>query len=191
MPQPFVVIEGIDGVGKSTVARALAEYVHGKYIETPWAPFDAIRQQVDDLRDLNVRFHYYLSAVIGAGPIIRELTQHQPVICSRYIYSTLAYHRAMGVCVDYLDLDKLPITKPSIAFLLTATEEVRCERIANREIVTVWDQKMQADAAFRLRVQEEYSRFRLTAINTSGRTVADTARELASLAFHPNEGIGT
>lgn len=183
MVHPFVVIEGIDGVGKSTIARALAEHIHGKYIETPWPPFDRIRDEVDDLKDLDVRFYFYVSAVIGVTPIIRECTKHQPVVCSRYIYSTLAYHRAMGVCVDYLDLSKLPLVEPTCAFLLVATEGIRSERLVRRGAVSIWDRKIGEDEKYRLRVQEGFQSFGLLKVDTSGKTVAEVVGELAHHIF--------
>lgn len=39
---PFIVIEGIDGTGKTSVARELAIMIDGKYLSTPVPPFDAL-----------------------------------------------------------------------------------------------------------------------------------------------------
>ena len=44
---PFIAIEGIDGVGKSTCAKLLAEKMSAYYYKTPSGIFEKVRTTID------------------------------------------------------------------------------------------------------------------------------------------------
>ena len=52
----LIVLDGIDGTGKTTVARKLAAALHAKYLRTPPPDFDAIRPRVDQQASIETRF---------------------------------------------------------------------------------------------------------------------------------------
>lgn len=167
-------MEGLDGVGKSTCAKHLAKRINGKYVATPMHPFNTIRDGVDQLNDLTTRFHYYLSAIIGASSIIEQSLTTHPVVCDRYVYSTIAYHRAMGVSVGHINLDLLPICVPTCTFLLTANDEIRAKRIQIRENRnTQWDDIFVNDHALLNCVKKEFSKFTMIEIDTAHLLVED------------------
>jgi len=133
----FVAIEGVDGVGKTTLARRLEKDFGYKYVYPVPSPYDLIRKQVEGLGDIEARFWYYLA---GNVTLQRELKQMiglgTRVVLDRYIYSTMASHQAMGATVDCVELSKVPYMVPSLAILLTCAPEIRNIRIVSRGLET-------------------------------------------------------
>jgi len=175
---PFIVLEGIDGVGKTTVARLLADQLDAEYVSTPTNPFSQIRLSIENMREINVRFHYYLCAVICSAPAIRKLLVQKPVVCDRYIASTIAYHRAMEVEMNHIDLQNLPIVAPSHAFLLVANDETRKKRIADREVPSAHDYVLERDHSLLKRVELEFYRLDLSIIDTSNSTPCEVVTRI-------------
>ena len=93
----FILLEGGDGVGKSSCAIEIAKAINGIYYKTPPPIFDSLRQPIDDTKDYSLRFYYYLTGVIYSSKEISELLKTTHVVCDRYLYTTIAYHEALGV----------------------------------------------------------------------------------------------
>jgi thymidylate kinase len=129
----FYAIEGLDGVGKSTVADLLCQ---GGYLvfKTPTPELESLRK-IFDKRDIKIRFAFYLLSVIHADHKIKKANIEVEKVCDRYLLSTIAAHEAMGLSTNFL-LNLRPffekISSPSATFLLTADEEVRKDRLFNR-----------------------------------------------------------
>ena len=51
----FIVIEGLDGSGKSTVSKYLAEKLNAKLLTTPGAGFKEVRKQLDTVFEHNTK----------------------------------------------------------------------------------------------------------------------------------------
>src|SRR3989339_2238673 len=96
----LVVIEGVDAVGKTTIARMLEDAFGYTYLYTPQAPFNVVRTLVEEMEDINTRFFYYLSSVIGVQPQLKSmLSSGKKVVIDRYIHSTIAMHTVLGAQV--------------------------------------------------------------------------------------------
>src|SRR5882762_7072766 len=113
----FIVLEGIDGAGKSTVSRRLAKAIGAKLYRTPPPGFSATRRIIDADAELPSRFLFYLSSVVYASEAIRKLIRQQHVVCDRYLVTTVAYHRAMGLALD-LNLQNFNLIEPDFTFFL-------------------------------------------------------------------------
>lgn len=133
----FVVIEGVDGVGKTTLARRFEKDFGYKYVYPVPSPYDLIRKQVEGLGDVEARFWYYLAGNVTLQRELRKIiASGMRVILDRYIYSTMASHRAMGATVDCIELSKVPYMVPGLAILLTCASQVRNMRIVSRGLET-------------------------------------------------------
>ena len=56
---PFIVIDGIDGVGKTTVAKMLVRQTGACYYKTPSGIFEKMRLDIDVDGDNESKFFFY------------------------------------------------------------------------------------------------------------------------------------
>lgn len=183
---PFVCIEGVDGVGKTTIALKLAAKLGAVYYKTPSPPFDLIRSQIDSAADPRTRFLYYLSSVAHASSEILQLLDRSPVVCDRYIYSTVAYH----VCMEDTLRRWLPVgvfLKPDLSVLLTADQPTRIARLAARG-PNGFDAQVESNHEFLAKVQDEFLKFDFCLVDTSrvsiDEVVAKVVARLTEMEVH-------
>ena len=130
----FVVVEGLDGVGKTTLAKFLQDKLGYIYMYSLPQRFIDLRHELLASANGHVQFLYYLSGVVAVQDELREhLKQGNRVVMDRYIYTTLAYHQALRVDTTFVSLEKLPIIWPDRCILLIASEETRLERLYRRK----------------------------------------------------------
>ena len=139
----FIVIEGVDGTGKSTVTASLAEMLGARAIKTPLPPMLEQRRYYDEEVSPLARFLFYLNGNIVVSDLVRQLLEDTDVVCDRYLDSTICFHKAMGVDTSFVDFAKLPILKPDHCFCLQADEPVRISRIATRGMSSDTDGKLE------------------------------------------------
>lgn len=137
----FVAIDGLDGVGKTTLTKNIARYYGGIATDTPGVALRPVLNSV--LAGLGnhqtARCLFYAASVLVAGHNARALADTgQFVIMDRYWLSTIAYARARGVSVDLSALEST-IPVPDLTVLLTCDEAERRRRLANRLINTAED----------------------------------------------------
>jgi dTMP kinase len=91
---PFVVVEGLDGVGKSTLARGLAHALDAELLSTPPSSLGDVRAAADTAfaRCPDAMELFYAATVAAASCDIRRiLCGGRPVVLDRYLLSTLVY----------------------------------------------------------------------------------------------------
>lgn len=128
----FIAIEGIDGTGKSTLAKLLASSLNAIYIKTPLPQLDKVRHHYDNCGDIVARYLYYLSTVKLASNVINGLLENSSVVCDRYLLSTLCNHRAAGVNTQCVNVTDLNIRQPDYYICLVADENIRRQRLSAR-----------------------------------------------------------
>jgi len=126
----FIVMEGIMGSGKTTLAKMLAEKLNGVYYNTPTS-FLEMRPVADKSLSLEARYYFYLSLNLQVSSEVRELLKEKPVICDKYIWSTYCYHKILGLNLSCFP--KLDIIMPDFCFLIFCENGIRLERISKRD----------------------------------------------------------
>jgi len=133
----FITLEGLHGVGKSTVADMLADRLQGAVL-VPTIPreLQTARRFVDNSADVNARYLFYLSAVSIAADQVRALGEAgRIVIAESFIHRTVAFHAGMGASA-LVDLPSLRVPTPDLNFYLHCDDTVRRQRLLGRNAST-------------------------------------------------------
>lgn len=176
----LITLEGIDGTGKSSAAKLLADELGFSFMATPGEEFIALRHIA--ARNKFSAYHYYVSACY----LVSELAQSQNVVCDRYIHSTIAYNWPFS-CEKPHDLFQYyeGLRKPEKSFLLCASESVRRERIAMRKLQGGIISELDGDFAGQDKAQTVYLSFpELVRVQTDGKTLQEVVSVLARIAKH-------
>ncbi|WP_221796221.1 dTMP kinase [Oceanobacter mangrovi] len=130
----FIVLEALDGVGKTTLAKNLAEHYGYTFLTTPGKELQPLRGDIiKGLGDSQTaRALFYAATVQSEGEragILRH--QGQSVVMDRYRASTIAYAKARGVTAD-VESALSQAVKPDLTILLTLDEQERQMRLGQR-----------------------------------------------------------
>ena len=137
MGNPFIVLEGTHGAGKSTVARILCEQ-HGFYgVRTPPLIYEQMRDYIHREASGFSRFLYYMAGNADASREIRNALKMQPVVCDRYVTSTIAScHVDYGIELSWLvrvaEAIGDGLVKPDRVIFLRASITERLRRLQPR-----------------------------------------------------------
>lgn len=172
MKNVFVVIEGLDGVGKSSVVRELAnrmtmEGVTSTAQRCPVGDYQLAEPYLRRECDTDARYLFYLSGAKHSSDFARKLLTKSSVIFDRYVYSTLAYHRASGLRVS-VDIESLDLLQPDFKYWLKVTDErVRQSRLTGRPEINPGDLVPRVPGGLIERIETELKTFGLSEIDTT------------------------
>lgn len=190
----FIVIEGVDGVGKTSVARELAAQLGAVYFRTPSDTLESfqmaatfqsglpLRQYADQQAycDPKVRFAFYVFAVIEASVHVERLLQHSSVVCDRFLSSTLAYHRVLAPELATADVSWAQTIKPDLEILLDINDEhLHLQRLRSRTPRS--DRLLERNFRFLQLVRHEFHRLDLITLDTSYEGVSQVVAKIKSM----------
>ncbi|MBD0746164.1 thymidylate kinase [Streptomyces sp. CBMA152] len=133
----FGVLEGVSGVGKSTLARVLAKRLEATALHTLTVPHEGWAQEARlQLRALP-QFAFYLSGLLHASDRARQALTAGAVIADRYTASVIACHAAVhGVTTEDVTRLLAPfrdyLARPDRTFYLRCSEDVLRERMRSK-----------------------------------------------------------
>lgn len=141
---PFVVFEGLDGAGKTTLAQLFANRYRLSYYGSIPNDLLPLRPKVDATQVPNTTFQFYaLCNVMRSHEYALQLN-FSGVVADRYAFSTLAYHSLL-IKQDLSHYFRVLQSEhsflwPDVIVYVTASHEVICQRIANRckEVPIQW-----------------------------------------------------
>ncbi len=141
----FIAFEGIDGSGKSTQVRLLAEYLtqRGHKVYTTFEPTDSrIGVMIRDIFNHRMEGDQRVIAALFAADrlnhllnntdgILKKLSEGYTVITDRYYFSSYAYHSV------YVDMDwviqansmSADLLRPDLNIYIDISPEVSMERL--------------------------------------------------------------
>ncbi|WP_299200542.1 AAA family ATPase [uncultured Amphritea sp.] len=130
----FIVLEALDGVGKTTLAKMLAHHYDYNFMSTPGSELQLIREKI--IKGLGqsqiARALFYAATVQAEGEKASSFRQvGENVVMDRYSASTIAYAVARGIAMD-LDASLSKSIKPDLTILLTLDEQERQSRLIKR-----------------------------------------------------------
>ena len=135
----FVVLEGIDGSGKTSAISKVKEHLESlghKVMITMEPTKGAIGNLVaetDDLTPESEALLFTADRACHTKEISGWLEEGYDVICDRYYASTLAYQSASGLDRDWLySINSKVIREPDIHILLDIDSEVSLTRVGKR-----------------------------------------------------------
>jgi thymidylate kinase len=138
MATRFLVVEGCNGVGKSTVVKYLSDRVGASTFHYP-PEFVSFRRhlRLDECLAPLPRLTYYLAATLHLSDLVRAQLKKSHVICDRYLASPLSLMLAESA-VEEAEASRVVepfasyLLRPDMTLLMTAGHAVACARIHNR-----------------------------------------------------------
>jgi UMP-CMP kinase 2, mitochondrial len=174
----FIVIEGLDATGKSTLVDNLSKALSAVKLSCP--PEIIIpsiqkspsRSHFDSLEPIQRRAYYRFSNLVASEEASKNLA-HSYVVMDRYWTSTAAF-AAMDEGFEHdVEIGNYPeeIRKPDLVILLIVDEENRLKRLNGRgEGETKEESELATNKIKRENVLAAYKKFNPVIVDTSGKT---------------------
>ena len=137
-PGLFVAIEGVDGVGKSSLAGRLRDQMGARLFHFP-PQFVRFRDEIslDEAVPPVARLLYYVAATVHLSEMVRAARTREIVLCDRYWASPLSLLTAQQalpataltrLCAPF----ERYLERPHLTLLVTADKDTVRSRIAER-----------------------------------------------------------
>lgn len=150
----LIIIEWVDAVGKTTLAKNLANFRNWIYYKTP-GNMDYSEREKYDLPSVSIieRFNFYLeSCKKDIEKILEIQNSGKDVICDRLLDSTIVSHKIMDKTIDTKSAEIISNSINKIQILLIAPIETIQERLSKREKLT----RFEKDEKFIIKMQNEF-----------------------------------
>lgn len=153
----FIVIEGLDGVGKSTLVQGLVEALGAVHMSTPGEALADVRVVVDELVEgcPEASQLFYACSVLAMGArAVRAVQAGQTVVMDRYWLTTATYARVYGSPLALEEVERC-VPAPDLTLYLSLNEAERRARMeargknANDERTLAPDARIQLDRTYR------------------------------------------
>lgn len=149
----FIVLDGMDGSGKSEMVKLLHNYIfsksksyrilttreptsgrYGKEIRQILASDKDPKENAEKLLELFLKDrHEHVND--GIIPFLKKSNGDvNIVLCDRYYYSTIAFQAVQGLDIKMLIEKNKNFLKPDVAFIMDLRPEIALERIKRREM---------------------------------------------------------
>ena len=159
---PVIVLEGLDGTGKSTQIALLVKKLNAHHIST--STLDSVPKTIQQRREA------YMNVNHSASNEIAKVRKQRPIVVDRYLASTLSSHFAHFPFYPFSienwesAYGNAGLVVPSLVINIELDEEVRGRRLAARdEPLDDYEKRLVTEESFRscmkawLRVMSTYT----------------------------------
>ncbi|KAK7194877.1 UMP-CMP kinase, mitochondrial [Novymonas esmeraldas] len=160
----IVLVEGLDGTGKTLITRTLAARLPGVALSTPPPQFAVLRETFRHEEEAVARAFYSAANYIAADAIVAA-AQTSVVVVDRWWCSTCAMALANSCRYDALPpagdvVYRWPedLPSPDVGVLLSVDEAVRVARVRKRAPEDAEERRLSAQAEMRCVALEAYRR---------------------------------
>ncbi|MCT7992572.1 deoxynucleoside kinase [Laspinema olomoucense] len=132
--QPFYIIEGVDGAGKTTLGNLLSSRLNASFYERPNG-FGQAMELINPVASPTSRFLFFLAYTQQTSDEVSAIRSIKPVVCVRYIYTAIVYHVIKGLDIEWACsiANSLVLEKPTkIIFLDVINKKERLARLNER-----------------------------------------------------------
>ena len=186
---PFVVFEGLDGVGKSTTARHFAKVIGAEFLATPDRELAEARRLLEPVFEAHpeARMLWYAATVMRVSDRVKGLLRlGRPVVVDRYFLSTLAYAALRGANLGLTEVEGVLVV-PDLTVFLYAPLSVRDSRMRLRSLNSTEDRST-LDAAVDAKLERSFRGYagrpvagRFVAVDASVRSPGEISEMLVQM----------
>ena len=143
----FIVIEGLDGSGKSSVARRLAEILNRNFdgaVKTTFEPNDfscggqfirdILTKKITEFHPRQLAFSFAANRLDHCTRVIGPWLEsgEKMILCDRFYLSSLVYQSFEDFGIDQVfELNRFA-RRPDLTFFIEVSDEICYQRMANR-----------------------------------------------------------
>lgn len=156
----IITLDGMDGVGKSTVAALLKERLNATIVRGVRDVY--VDKLAYDTPNLDVRYLYYLASFLDSI-LLAKAKNNSILIYDKSFYSTIAYHKCLG---SQIDIEKIitSIVAPDLKVYLTCPKEVWVKRLRAREEINWYEEQIITQDSLSDKIEALYSEMGLICI---------------------------
>ena len=193
----FIVLEGIDNVGKTTLSTIIAKRINNAvYLKTPIEPFLKKCKEFDSLyhgnKHIEKRFELFVEGMKYSSKIIEEYRKiGKTVIADRWIWTTLAYHFAKDTMLydawknDWQIIEE-NLSKPDVCYFITVLNTNEWIKRHRQKKLSIGDLQLIEDVKLRHNIIDFFLMLNpeFEIIDNSGKLDNTIERILTSLKMH-------
>jgi len=149
----FVVLEGIDGSGKTSVGKELVRLLNdgGILSRFTFEPSDLpVGRLLREVLNGDIEVDAYTHALLFAADreehlrseVLPWLEDGTVVVCDRYVYASMAYQGAKGVSMDYVWSINAALPHfrvPDMILLLDVSPDISLQRTSDRNSPDIFE----------------------------------------------------
>lgn len=189
----FLVLEGIDGVGKSELVKATVAMLVAR--GEPALPCSAVigeslllpaqKQHIRSHASLEESFLLYLASALHKAALVRKALTHHTVVMDRYIDSVRAHHVVRGLpehCAARM-VSSVDLLIPDYTFHIRVPEDERLRRVRARARSCADDFESAATSATFLGKKRLWFEEHVPTAVDNDRALDDAARQICAVTI--------
>ena len=185
--KPVIVLEALDGVGKSTIAKLVARKLNAVVYRPSGKIKNATNQAINHPYGSRERTIAFRETLTMMSKEIKEIAQSHPVIIDRFYASWASIEVGIGnLRITDLSIELWPkdLVKPDLSIHLRADEEERLRRIGTRDFRNKRELRLENDESFRFRVLRGLTRMTDFDIDNTFRSPKETTAAIVEKYYH-------